>query len=75
LRLFVKEKTEGIEELREKQGKVQINIVVEKAARAFAQAKKELLISVSRGVPLEQRNQRVSTIESSRTTEPKRAES
>jgi NADH-quinone oxidoreductase subunit G len=43
---FIKERTEGIEELREKQAKVQVKVEVEvgKAARAFAQAKKAMIL-------------------------------
>jgi predicted molibdopterin-dependent oxidoreductase YjgC len=53
---FIEEKTEGIEELREKQAKVQVRVEVERAARAFAQAKKAMiLIGLGPWVPLDQK--------------------
>jgi formate dehydrogenase major subunit/NADH-quinone oxidoreductase subunit G len=41
---FIEERTEGIEELKEKQLKVQAQIEVERAARAFARAKKAMIL-------------------------------
>jgi NADH-quinone oxidoreductase subunit G len=55
---FIEERTEGIEELREKQAKVQVQVQVqvERAARAFAQAKKAMiLIGSGPWVPLDQK--------------------
>jgi predicted molibdopterin-dependent oxidoreductase YjgC len=41
---FIEERTEGIEDLREEQAKVQVKVEVERAARAFAQAKKAMIL-------------------------------
>jgi NADH-quinone oxidoreductase subunit G len=41
---FIEERTEGIEELREKQAKIQVQVEVERAARAFAQARKAMIL-------------------------------
>jgi predicted molibdopterin-dependent oxidoreductase YjgC len=53
---FIEERTEGIEELREKQAKVQVQVEVERAARAFAHAKKAMvLIGSGPWAPLDQK--------------------
>jgi predicted molibdopterin-dependent oxidoreductase YjgC len=52
---FIEARTEGIEELREKQVEVEVKVEVERAARAFAQAKRAMiLIGTGPWSPLEQ---------------------
>jgi len=52
---FIEERTQGIEALREKQARVQVKVEVERAARAFARAKKAMiLIGSGSWSPLEQ---------------------
>jgi predicted molibdopterin-dependent oxidoreductase YjgC len=52
---FIKARTEGVEELREKQAKVEASVEVEKAARAFAQAERAMiLIGSGPWVPFDQ---------------------
>lgn len=52
---FLKVRTEGIEELREKQAKVEVNVEVKKGARAFANAKRAMiLIGSGPWVPFDQ---------------------
>jgi predicted molibdopterin-dependent oxidoreductase YjgC len=41
---FIEERTEGIEELRKNQVKVEVEVEVQKAARAFAQAKRAMIL-------------------------------
>ena len=41
---FIEERTEGIEELRKNQVKVEVQVEVQKAARAFAQAKRAMIL-------------------------------